>query len=121
MTRDQAVQLASELETEARRLDPNLLKFPIATVARLLLPLAPTDGREVLIVFSRTFRGSFRFSGLVRMIEYCRQPYEIFIRAYKPGPLEPREALEALYRCSEIWDYELGGFVPLDHALRRPA
>ena len=121
MTRDQAVQYAGELEAEARRLDANLVKFPTVSVARLLLPLAPHDGREILLVFSRGFRGSFRFSGLVRMLEYCRAPYDIFAREYKPGPLEQREALEALYRCTEIWDYQIGGFIPLDETLRRPA
>lgn len=119
MTRNEAVTFAAELEAEAKRQDSTLVKFPIATVARLLLPVNVTLGRQIVTVFGRAYKGGFRYSGLLRMLDYAREPWQIFCPEWKPGPLTDTEALEMLYRCGEVWDYDTGGFIPLDPDLRR--
>lgn len=121
MTKEQAYEWAARIEAEAKRKDLNLVKLNLAQLTRALLPLQEGHVRPMLQVLESGYLGMFRQSGLERMIDYARNPYPIFADPHDTEPLVFAAALGELYRCSEIWSHEQGGFMPLYEPFRRPA
>ena len=98
----EAYDFAVEMERDAKNLDSNLLKFPVARVTGFLRLVSPDQAKQMTRVIRESPSGMFRFSGFTRMLDYCLQPYTI---QYDNHPeLSFYDSLDVLYRCTSRFE-----------------